>query len=266
MEEAFGSPEQKRMQILGEHLALLLARDPRFCSHGRGVAVADCSPEAADLVESLARLTGASSCELVPKAISRGFRDELERRGLRTDMIGHFIGGSEAIDMARAALERRSLPEDLTVKVIDADSPSHLVQAFAEVSMAHGVLPPIGPVMRGVSRPGFGMVAFDADGRPVATAGAVRSRHPDHPMADMVQWGQLATTPDRQGQGIARAIGAMAILEAAERLGARRFRTGIIPSNTASMRLCTTLGVRDSDYVIVAAMDPVGFYNQRVTK
>jgi GNAT superfamily N-acetyltransferase len=266
LEEAFGSPEQKRMQILGEHLARLLSRDPCFCSHGRGVAVADHGPEAADLVESLARLIGASSCELVPKTISRDFRDELERRGLRTDVIGHFIGGSEAIDMARAALERRPLPEDLTVEVIDVNSSVRLVQAFAEVSMAHGVLPPIGPVMRGISRPGFGMVAFDANGRPVATAGAVRSRHPDHPMADMVQWGQLATAPDRQGQGIARAIGAMAILEAAERLGARRFRTGIDPSNTASARLCTSLGVRDSDYVIIAAMDPVGFSDQRVTK
>lgn len=266
MEEVFGSPEQKRMQILGEHLAQLLSRDPRFCSHGRGIAVADYGPEAAGLVESLARLTGASSCELVPKTISKDLQDELERRGLRTDVIGHFIGGGGAIDRARAALERRALPEDLTVEVIDGDSPGHLVQAFAEVSMAHGVLPPIGTVMRGISRPGFGMVAFDSDGRPVATAGAVRSRHPDHPMADMVQWGQLATVPHRQGQGIARAIGAMAILEAAERLGARCFRTGINPGNTASMRLCTSLGVRDSDYVIVAAMDPEGFADQRVTK
>lgn len=266
MEEAFGSPEQKRMQILGEHLALLLSRDPRFCSHGRGVAVADHGPEAADLVDSLARLTGASSCELVPKAVSRDFQDELQRRGLRTEEIGHFIGGSDAIDRARAALADRALPDDLTVEVIDGDSPMRLVQAFADVSMAHGVLPPIGPVLRGISRPGFGMVAFDAEGRPVATAGAVRSRHPDHPMADMVQWGQLATAPHRQGQGIARAIGAMAILAAAERLGARRFRTGINPGNTASTRLCTSLGVCDSDYVIVAAMDPVGFANQRVTK
>lgn len=266
MEEVFGSPEQKRMQILGEHLALLLSQDPRFCSHGRGVAVADHGPEAAELVESLARLTGASSCEFVPKEISRDFQDELERRGLRTEVIGHFVGGSDAIDMAREALEKRPLPKDLTVEVIDKDSPGNLVQAFADVSMAHGVLPPIGPVMRGISRSGFGMVAFDADGRPVATAGAVKSRHSDHPMSDMVQWGQLATAPDRQGQGIARAIGAMAILEAAERLGARRFRTGISRSNTASARLCTSLGVRDSDYVIVAGMDPVGFSNQGVTK
>lgn len=150
--------------------------------------------------------------------------------------------------------------------MIDGASSLHLVQAFAEVSIAHGVLPPIGPVIRGVSRPGFGMVAFDAGGRPVATAGAVRSRHPDHPMADMVQWGQLATATDRQGQGIARTIGAMAILEAAERLGARSFRTGINPTNSASTRLCSSLGVCDSDYVIVAAMDPVEFSNERVTQ
>lgn len=266
MNEAFGSPDQKRMQIKGEHLARLLSNDPRYCSHGRGVQVIDYGPQTADLVESLVRLIGASGCEMVPKDLCEDFRRELEDRGLRTDVIGHFMGDSDAIDMARTALATRPLPEDLSVRIIDSQSSGELVQAFAEVSMPHGVLPPIGPVMRGISRPGFGMVAMDSNGRPVATAGAVKSRHPDHPMADMVQWGQLATVPDRQGQGIARALGALAILEAASRLGARRFRTGINPSNAASARLCTSLGVRDSDYVIVAAMDPDAFSDDRVTK
>ena len=83
---------------------------------------------------------------------------------------------------------------------------------------------------------------------------------------DMVQWGQLATASDRQGEGIARAMGALAILEAAQRLSARRFRTGINPNNSASARLCTSLGVRDSEYVIVAAMDPEAFSDEHVTK
>lgn len=266
MDEVFGSPDQKRMQIKGEHLARLLSNDPQYCSHGRGVQVIDYGPQTADLVESLVRLIGASGCEMVPKNLCEDFRRELEDRGLRTDVIGHFIGDSDAIDMARRALAAKPLPEDLSVRIIDPQSSGELVQAFAEVSMPQGVLPPIGSVMRGISRPGFGMVAMDSNGRPVATAGAVKSRHVHHPMADMVQWGQLATVQDRQGQGIARALGALAILEAASRLGARRFRTGINPSNTASARLCSSLGVRDSDYVIVAAMDPDAFSDDRVTK
>lgn len=254
------------MQIKGEHLIRLLSNDIRFCSHGRGIQVVDYDAQAVDLVESLARLIGASGCEMVPKRSSKDFQIELEKRGLRTDVIGHFIGNSEAISKARAALATRPLPADLTVEIIDRHSPGELVREFAEVSMAHGVLPPIGSVMRGISRPGFGMVAKDTNGRPVATAGAVRSRHPDHPMADMVQWGQLATVPDRQGQGIARAMGALAILQAAKQLGARRFRTGINPENTASAGLCTSLGVRDSEYFIVAAMDPKAFSDKHVTK
>jgi len=266
MDEVFGSPDQKRMQAKGEHIARLLSQDIRFCSHGRGVQLVDYGPEAAGLVDSLARLIGASGCELVPKNACRAFQDDLEKRDLRTEVVGHFIGDSDAIDLAHAALKTRPLPEDLTVEVVDRHSPSELVQAFAEVSMAHGVLPPIGSVMRGISRPGFGLVAMDSYGRPVATAGAVKSRHPAHPMADMVQWGQLATVNDRQGQGIAKAMGALAITEAAKRLGARRFRTGINPNNTASARLCTSLGVRDSEYVIVAAMDPDAFADKHVTK
>lgn len=266
MNEVFGSPDQKRMQIKGEHLARLLSNDPRYCSHGRGVQIIDYGPQATDLVESLARLIGASGCEMVPKDLCENFRSELEDRGLRTDVIGQFIGDSDAIDKARTALATRPLPEDLSVRIIDSQSRDELVQAFAKVSVPHGVLPPIGSVMRGISRPGFGMVAMDNNGRPVATAGAVRSRHPDHPMSDMVQWGQLATVPDRQGQGIARALGALAILEASSRLGARRFRTGINASNIASVRLCTSLGLRDSDYVIVAAIDPDAFSDEHVTK
>lgn len=266
MNEVFGSPDQNRMQIKGEHIARLLSNDPRYCSHGRGVQVIDYGPQAAGLVESLVRLIGASGCEMVPKDLSEDFRKELEDLGLRTYVVGHFIGGLDAIDLARTALATRPLPEDLSVRIIDSQSPGELVQAFAEVSMSHGVLPPIGSVMRGISRPGFGMVAIDSNGRPVATAGAVKSRHPDHPMADMVQWGQLATVPDRQGQGVARALGALAILEAASRLGARHFRTGINPSNTASARLCTSLGLRDSEYVIVAALDPDAFSDDLLTK
>ncbi|SMX25745.1 GNAT family N-acetyltransferase [Boseongicola aestuarii] len=266
MNEVFGSPNQKQMQIKGEHLARLLSRDPRYCSHGRGVQIVDHGPQAVDLVESLAQLIGASGCEMVPKELCDEFRSELEARGLRTDVIGHFIGNSDAINKARTALATKPLPADLSVLIIDSNSPGELVRDFAKVSMLHGVLPPIGSVMRGISRPGFGMVAKDRSGRPVATAGAVKSRHPDHPMADMVQWGQLATVPDRQGEGIARALGALAILEATSRLGARRFRTGVTARNTASARLCTSLGVCDSDYVIVAAMDPDNFSDARVTK
>ncbi len=266
MDEVFGSPNQQQMQIKGEYLARLLFRDPRFCSHGRGVQVVDYNPQAAELVESVTRLIGASGCELVPKEDARNFQEGLEKCGLRTEVVGHFIGGSEAIELAHSSLAKRPLPVDLSVEVIDRNSPRELVQAFAEVSMAHGVLPPLGAVMRGISRPGFGIVAIDSNGRPVATAGAVRSRHPDHPMADMVQWGQLATASDRQGEGIARAMGALAILEAAQRLSARRFRTGINPNNSASARLCTSLGVRDSEYVIVAAMDPEAFSDEHVTK
>lgn len=266
MNEVFGSPEQQLMQRRGEDLLQLLSEDARFCSHGRGVQLVDHGPDAVGLVVALAHLLGATGCEMVPKDRAQTFREELEAHGLRTYLIRHFIGGEDCVARAREALDRRPLPDDLTVRVIDRGSPGSLVEAFAEVALPHEVLPPVGTVMRGISRPGFGMVAFDADDRPVATAGSVRARHPAHAEADTVQWGQLATVPDRQGEGIARALGAMAILHAAEHLGAKNYRTGIAPGNLPSEALCTSLGLVDSAFVIVAAMDPEAFGERRLTK
>ena len=138
--------------------------------------------------------------------------------------------------------------------------------AYAAVAEPHGVLPPAAAYMRGIAKPGFAMVAFDQAGKRVACAGSIRNAHPESDYADQAQWGQLASDPARQGEGIARALGAMALIESHERLGARRFKTGIREGNDPSIRLCTSLGVKDSGCYIVAAMDPTAFRGDKLTK
>jgi hypothetical protein len=202
---------------------------------------------------------------MVPKLMADQFCDNLQRMGFKVDVIGNFIGGPSAVDIARKVLKEKPLPDDLTVKIVDKDSPSSWLESYAQVALPHGVLPPIGVVLRGISRPGFAMIAFDENERPIATAGAVSARHVDHPDSEMAQWGQLATAPNRQGEGIARGLGAMAILHAAEHLNARRFSTGIRTGNIPSKRLCNALGVFESDYVMVL-MDPTEFSDGRLTK
>ena len=264
--EYFGNADQQRMARRGEALMRILQDDPRFCSHGRGVQLAEYSPQSAQIVEDLARLLGASACEYVPVEDAEEFEAGLRARGLKTDRILHYFSNEETLDLARAAVLKRPLPDDLSVQIVDKDSSQDLLEAFAEVSMPHGVLPPAGNVMRGISRPGFAMVAIDANNRPVATAGSVASNHPKGPAADKVQWGQLATVPNRQGEGIAKTLGAMAMLEAEKRLDAKTFRTGIREGNTASDRLCRSLGMSPSPYEIVIGIDPEIFGEARLTK
>ena len=171
--EAFGSDAQKRMAILGERLLRLIGDDPRFCSHGRGIQVANEYSGALDDAVTMARILGITAIESVPRSEVPKTRKKIERQGLKSDVISCYIGGLECVEIAREVLKKRALPEDLSVRVIDRDSPSEWLEGFAEIALMHGVLPPIGPVMRGVSRPGFAMVAVDRSGVPVATAGAV---------------------------------------------------------------------------------------------
>ncbi len=264
--EAFGTDTQKRMAVAGEHLINLIGDDPRFCSHGRGIQVANEYDDALTDAIAMARVLGITAIESVQRAKVDETRTEIERHGLKTDVISCYLGDLGSVDRAREILATRSLPDDLTVRIIDRESPTEWLEAFAEIALIHGVLPPIGPVMRGISRPGFAMVAFDSAGSPVATAGSVLCHPPSSPLHCRAQWGQLSTRPDRLGQGIAKVLGARALIHSHEVLGATGFKTGIAPGNTPSARLCEGLGLTDSGQDIIALIDPEIYGEDRLTK
>ena len=266
--EVFGTPGQQMMQRKGEALYSLLCDDPRFCSHGRGVQISDYTDqeETLDQILALANILGASGCEKVPNDKAAELIATVEGLGYITDTYSKYTGSAETIAIARQTLSDRALPEDLTLRTIDTDAPCEWVAGLAEVALEQGVLPSSGPVLRGISRPGFGMVAMDETGRPVATACAAMSRHKDHPDSGMAQWGQLATRDDRKGQGIARMMAAHSIVHAADTLGTEVFSTGIRDGNAPSENLCRSLGLRPSDYTIVIVIDPNGFDLDRATK
>ena len=264
--EVFGSKAQKRMATLGEHLLQLLGDDSRFCSHGRGIQVVNEYEEALDDAVALARILGVTALESVPRGEVPNTLREIAQYELKTDVIACYLGDLSCVDIARNILATRSLPQDLTVLVIDGDSPSDWLEAYAEVALMHGVLPPAGPVMRGLSRPGFAMVAVDGMGAPVATAGSVLCHPPSSPLHLRAQWGQLSTHPDRMGQGIAKVLGAMALVHSHEVLGSTGFKTGIAAGNIASARLCEGLGLTDSGEDIIALIDPDVYKEDRLTK
>jgi len=210
-------------------------------------------------------LIGASGCEMVHYSEEEAFKLALVQHKLRIDSFGNYFGGAAALAFAREVIAERPLPDDLTLRVITAQSDPADLEDFAKVALSQGVLPPDGAVMRGIDRPGFAMLAYDADGAPVATAGAAMSRHPDDSYGDMAQWGQLATIDARKGQGIARAMAAHSIIHCFDVLGAKRISTGIRVGNAASEKLCTSMGLELSPYRVVLALDPESFASKRVT-
>ena len=162
-------------------------------------------------------------------------------------------------------LLENQLASDLSLHVIDGESPSKLVVAYAEVALAQGVLPGEGGALRGLSQPGFGMLVTDSAGKPVATANAVLN-HPDQsPDKDCAQWGQLATIPQRRGQGIAKTLGAHSLVYGWDELGMRYFKTGVKAGNISSSRLCNGLGIMDRGNDIVVAIDISSFDSDSMT-
>lgn len=264
--EVFGTETQRRMATVGEYLINLMGDDPRFCSHGRGIQVSNEYEGALEDAVAMARILGITAIETVRRDKVDETRTEIERHGLKSDVINCYLGDLTCVGLAREVLATRSLPEDLTVRVIDRDAPSDWLEAFAEIALIHGVLPPVGPVMRGISRPGFAMVAFDGSGSPIATAGSVLCHTPSSQHHHRAQWGQLSTHPDRLGQGIAKVLGAMALVHSHEVLGATGFKTGIAPGNIPSARLCEGLGLSDSGSDIIALIDPEVYGEDRLTK
>ncbi len=264
--EAFGTDTQRRMAVAGEHLINLIGDDPRFCSHGRGIQVSNEYDGALKDAIAMARVLGITAIESIPRDEVGETRNEIERHRLKSDVVSCYLGDLGCVDRARRILASRSLPDDLTVRVIDRDAPTEWLEAFAEIALIHGVLPPIGPVMRGISRPGFAMVAFDSSGSPVATAGSVLCHPPSSTLHRRAQWGQLSTHPDRIGQGIAKVLGAKALVHSHETLGATGFKTGITPGNIPSARLCEGLGLSDSGNDIIALIDPEVYGEDRLTK
>lgn len=263
--EYFGTPQQQQLQRRGEHLWRLLRTDTRFASHGRGVQVAEHTDETLDLLLSLISLNGATGCEKVKRADVPGFINLLETHGLAAETFRIFKGSDTAVEAARDRIANRPLPDDLKLHVIDNDSPSELVQDYVSVALAQGVFPSSGSYLRGITQPGFAMVLHDSLGQPIATANAVKNNPAGSQFEHQAQWGQLATIPARQGQGIAATLGAHSIVYGREAFGIETFKTGVKEGNTSSTRLCNSLNIRDSGFNVVIGIDLEAYGAKSVT-
>lgn len=264
--EFFGTPEQQAMAQRAWSLWALLKDDPRYSSYGRGVALAAAAADNIPAQIALARITGAGACEHIPGRDLPGRRAALEAAGLATDGYVSWTNTPATFDRARQRLTARPLPADLSLVVVDADTPAAVLAQIDAVTQACEVFLPNGAYMRGRMGPAICVAALDGAGRAV---GAAASADPFHPASDhsgTCWWGMLSTHPERRGEGIASYLGAMALIEMQDRFGMRRFFTGIRQDNAASEALCTGFGFAAQDEHILVAIDPRHFAGGRVSK
>ncbi len=265
-DEFFGSPDRAALARRSLNLWTLLGDNPRFAYYGRLVALTDPGNDTADKLSALARLQGGAVGYFYPAADAPGLFAELAARGLATDRHEHYLGGETAYAASRKALDDYALPGDLSVHVVDTDTPGELVRAIADLSQSCDVMPVPGVAMRGKLRQGICLVAVDASGRPVSTASSYQIHHPASPRAGIVFWGMLATRDDRRGEKIGLLLGAQAIVHMWERHGARGFMTGVRADNASSQALCNKLGVGPTDWIYASCIDKEVFGGTSITK
>lgn len=265
-DEFFGTPDRISLSRRSANLWRLLKDDPRFAYYGRLVALSEPGRDAADVLSAMAKLQGAAVAYFYPADDAQNLFAQLQERGLTPDRHEHYGGGDAAYAASRKALENFSLPADLSVRVIDPDTPREQVRDVAELCESCDVMPVPGMMMRGQAQRGICIVALDQDNRPVATASSYMIHHPSGARANDAFWGMLATREDRRGERIGLLLGAQAIIHMWERHGARGFMTGVRADNLSSQVLCNRLGVSKTDWIYASCIDKETFGGSSVTK
>jgi hypothetical protein len=174
----FGTDAQQALLRRGRALYDLLAEDRRLSYYGRTVGVLRPDP---DLLDRLIAIQGSSTCSDLTAAEADALSGRMAAQGRAVTRYACWEGEAGALHAADRILARHDLPDDIRVVTIDAETPEADLARLAEISLACGVLPIAGSVLRGTKRPGVGAVALDGAGRPVSCAAAAAFAHPDDP-------------------------------------------------------------------------------------
>lgn len=265
-QEFFGSDAQQSMMRKAAAVWQLVHDDIRFQSHGRAVGLNAKESQDIETHMALARLQGVSAIDSFPVGNAEAYIKDLEASGFKTDRFEVWQSGPDALLISREIERDNTLLKDLKVVSVDSSTSREKLAALAELTQSCEVLLPMGQFMRGVARPSVCLFAQDESGTPVGSSAAVAAFHPESANGASAWWGMLATHFDRRGERIALQLGAKSMIAMNEQHGYETFNTGIRAGNTASQKLCSKLGLTQTDECVIIAVDPEGFAGDRLTK
>ncbi len=264
VERYFGTPEQQALERRADLLWRIVAGDPRYGCHGRAVALKDTSAEAVVLQIALARLQGVAPSDRLPREVAEARIAVLEAEGLVTDVYEHWQADRSALDRARAAAGG-ALPDGLALRETGPETPDADWARLDALTAGCGVLLPAAAFLTGARCPVACVYAQAPDGGIVAVAAAIAQHPPGTPDAGRVFWGMLSTAEAWRGRGLAKRLGAEAMIAIAGRHPVKSLHTGIRAGALGSERLCAGLGLSATDLVDLIAIDPAVMAAGRLT-
>ncbi|PWJ21365.1 GNAT family N-acetyltransferase [Jannaschia seohaensis] len=262
----FGTPAQQALEARADALWQIVSGDPRYSCHGRAVALADRSAEAVGLQIALARLQGVGPSDRLTPEVAQARITGIERAGLVVDTYHHWTADASAVAVAERFLAGHALPDGLSVARVGPETTDEVYDRLDALTQSCGVLLPSASFLLGDVCPAVCLYAETEAGDVAGAAAAVAQTPPGTPHEGHVWWGMLSTAEAWRGHGVAKHLGAKALVDISERARVTHFGTGIREGNAASARLCETLGFSDSGLVDVIAVDPVILSGGRMTK
>jgi GNAT superfamily N-acetyltransferase len=262
----FGNADQRALERRADLLWQIVKDDPRYSSHGRAVALIERGADDVELQIALAQLQGVGPSPRLTPEVTQLRTEAIERAGLVTDVYDHWASDTSTISLAKELLAHRALPEELVLHEVSPDTSANTYKSLDVLTQSCGVLLPAANFLNGTERPSACFYASTAEGEAVGVAAAIAENPPSSSEASRAWWGMLSTAEQWRGRGIAKILGAMALVALEQRHNVQAFGTGIRSGNLESAKLCEGLGFSPSGLLDLMAIDPVTMSGGRMTK
>ena len=262
----FGTPDQQALERRADLLWQIVKGDPRYSCHGRAVALIERGADDVNLQIALAQIQGVGPSPRLTPEVMQSRKTAIEGAGLVTDVYEHWGGDLSSVEIAKELLARRALPVELSVHEVGRDTTDEDYKSLDVLTQSCGVLLPSSGFLSGAERPAVCVYARTANGDAVGVAAAIAENPPNSNETHRAWWGMLSTAEQWRGRGIAKLLGAMALVAMAERHKIQFFGTGIRAGNTESANLCLGLGFSPSGLLDLMAIDPMTMSGGRMTK
>jgi len=262
----FGTADQQALERRADLLWTVVRGNPGYACHGRAVALTDRSPDGVGRQIALARLQGVCPTDRLSPEVAQARALAIESAGLVTDVYDHWSADRSAIEIARHVISTRALPSGCDVHEVTASTSDEDYARLDALTQSCGVLLPAAAFLRADECPAVCLFAKAPDGTLVGAAASIAQNPKGSEDEGRVFWGMLSTAADWRGRGIAKILGAMALVAIADRCSVRFFETGIRSDNLESAALCKGLGLAPTGHLDLLAIDPKTMSGGRMTK
>ena len=251
----FGTVAQQGLERRADLIWQIVKNDPNYCFHGRAVGLLKQGTEDVGAQIALARLQGLGPSPQLTPEVTAARVLEIESAGLAVEVQQRWSADKKGVVMARDILRQRDLPTELTVCEVGIETSDDELGKIDDLTQSCGILLPASAFLRGDAVPAVCLFAKTSDGSVIGFAAALVQATCAPSEQGKAWWGFLSTNDEWRGRGVAKILGAMAMVRMAERHDIQQFETGILAENAASIAVSRTLGFSTSGLLDLLAID-----------